>query len=103
MDSRSGALVEMYHDNGYDAIMIVREHTVLNSETILEHIRLARALGIPCMVRAAGSSYHEIDSILDWVGDGVFVPRTSPTGVALRARTSKLVDPSGYEDSGALS
>ena len=53
MDSRSGAAVEMYHESGYDVLMIDREHTALNSETILEHIRMARALGMPCMVRAA--------------------------------------------------
>ncbi len=75
IDSRSGAVVEMYHETGYDAIMIDREHTALNSETILEHIRLARALGIPCMVRAADSSYHEVCRFLDQGADGVFMPR----------------------------
>ena len=65
MDSRSGAVVEMYHETGFDAIMIDREHTALNSETILEHIRLARALDIPCMIRAAENSYHEVCRFLD--------------------------------------
>ena len=36
MDSRSGSAVEMYHECGYDIIMIDREHTGLNDETILE-------------------------------------------------------------------
>ena len=53
MDCRSGAAVEMYHECGYDLIMIDREHTALNSETVLEHIRLARALDMPAMVRGA--------------------------------------------------
>ncbi|MCG3147165.1 MAG: 4-hydroxy-2-oxo-heptane-1,7-dioate aldolase [Verrucomicrobiae bacterium] len=75
MDSRSGAVVEMYHDCGYDVVMIDREHTLLNSETILEHIRLARALGMPCMVRAADASYHEICRVLDQAPDGFYVPR----------------------------
>ncbi len=75
MDSRSGSAVEMYHEFGYDAIMIDREHTALNSETILEHIRLARALEIPCMVRAADSSYHEVCRFLDQGADGFFMPR----------------------------
>src|ERR1035437_9977658 len=75
MDSRSGAVVEMYHECGYDIFMIDREHTLLNSETILEQIRLARALGIPCMVRAADASYHEINRVLDQAPDGIFVPR----------------------------
>lgn len=75
MDSRSGAVVEMYHECGYDLIMIDREHTLLNSETILEQIRLARALGMPCVVRAADHSYHEINRVMDQAPDGLFVPR----------------------------
>lgn len=75
MDSRSGAVVEMYHESGYDVLMIDREHTALNSETILEHIRMARALGIPCMVRVADASYHELGRMLDQAPDGVYVPR----------------------------
>ena len=75
MDSRSGAVVEMYHECGYDVLMIDREHTMLNTETILEQIRLARALGMACMVRAADSTYHEINRIMDQAPDGVFVPR----------------------------
>jgi len=75
MDSHSGAVVEMYHETGFDAIMIDREHTALNSETIREHIRLVRALEIPCMVRAADSSYHEVCRFLDQGADGFFMPR----------------------------
>jgi 4-hydroxy-2-oxoheptanedioate aldolase len=75
MDSRSGAVVEMYHECGYDIVLIDREHTLLNTETILEQIRLARALGIPVMVRAADASYHEINRMLDQAPDGLFVPR----------------------------
>ena len=75
MDSRSGAAVEMYHECGYDILMIDREHTLLNTETILEQIRLARALGLPCLVRAADASYHEMNRMLDQAPDGIFVPR----------------------------
>ena len=75
MDSRSGAVVEMYQECGYDLILIDREHTALNSETILEQTRIARALGMPCMVRAADSSYHEACRFLDQGIDGIFMPR----------------------------
>lgn len=75
MDSRSGAVVEMYHECGYDVVMIDREHTALNSETILEHIRLCRALGIPSMVRVADHSYHEFNRFLDQAPDCIMVPR----------------------------
>jgi 2-keto-3-deoxy-L-rhamnonate aldolase RhmA len=75
MDSRSGAVVELYQDAGFDALLIDREHTALNTETVLEHIRLARALGFPCMVRAADDSYHELNRTLDQAPDGIYVPR----------------------------
>lgn len=75
IDSRSGAAVEMFHETGFDALLIDREHSALNDETILEHIRLARALDFPCMVRAADHSYHEINRVLDQAPDGIFVPR----------------------------
>lgn len=75
MDCRSGTAVEMYHECGYDAVMIDREHTALNSETILEHLRLCRAFGIPSMVRVADLSYHEFNRFLDQAADGIMVPR----------------------------
>ncbi len=75
MDSRSGAVIEMMQDTGFDAVLIDREHTALGTETILEHIRLARVLDFPVMVRAADHSYHEINRLLDQAPDGVFVPR----------------------------
>lgn len=75
LDSRSGAAVEALHEAGYDLLLIDREHTALNTETIAEHIRLARALGLPCMVRAADDSYHEVCRTLDQAPDGIFVPR----------------------------
>jgi 2-keto-3-deoxy-L-rhamnonate aldolase RhmA len=74
-DSRSGSVVEMYHETGYDVIMIDREHSALNSETILEQIRLARALEIPCMVRVAEPSYAELNRTMDQAPDGIFIPR----------------------------
>jgi len=75
MDCRSGSAIEMYHETGYDAILIDREHSGLNSETILEHIRLSRALEIPCMVRVAEPSYAELNRTMDQAPDGIFIPR----------------------------
>lgn len=91
MDSRSGAAVEMYHECGYDILLIDREHTLLNSETILEQIRLARALGLPVMVRAADSTYHEIARVLDQAPDGLFVPR-----IRSRAEAEQVVRTAKY-------
>ncbi len=75
VDCRSGSVIEMYHEIGFDCILIDREHTLLNSETILEHIRLARALGIPCMVRVAEPSYAELNRTMDQAPDGIYIPR----------------------------
>ncbi|MHB9070982.1 MAG: HpcH/HpaI aldolase family protein [Sedimentisphaerales bacterium] len=75
VDSRSGAVIEAFNDVGYDAILIDREHTALDTETILEHIRLARTLDLPCMVRTADHSYAQINRLMDQAPDGIFVPR----------------------------
>jgi len=91
MDSRSGSVVEMYHECGYDAVLIDREHTALNTETILEHIRLCRALGIPSMVRVADHSYHEFNRMLDQAPDGIFVPR-----IRTRADVEHVIDTVKY-------
>jgi len=95
VDSRSGAAVEMYHDVGYDVLLIDREHTALNSETILEHIRMARALGLPVMVRVAEEDYHELNRTLDQGPDGVFVPR-----IRSRAQVEEVVRTVSYPPRG---
>ncbi len=87
MDLRSGAVIEAYSDAGLDFVMVDREHTGLNSETILEHIRLARALGLPCVVRVAEASYAELNRTLDQLPDGIFVPR-----VRTREEVEKIVE-----------
>ncbi len=74
-DSRSGSVIEMYHSIGFDMVMIDREHSAFNNETVLEHIRLARALDFPCMVRVAEPSYAELNRTMDQAPDGIFVPR----------------------------
>lgn len=75
MDSRSGAVIEMFHDIGCDVILIDKEHTALDNETVLEHIRLCRALDIPCMVRVPEPSYSELNRTIDQAPDGIYVPR----------------------------
>ena len=75
MDSRSGSVIEMYHETGFDVILLDREHTGFSSETIQDHIRLARALEIPCMVRVAEISYAELNRAMDQAPDGLYVPR----------------------------
>ena len=100
MDGRSGAVIEAYHDAGYDAVLLDREHTALNSETILEHIRLCRALGLPCMVRAADDSYHELCRTLDQAPDGVFVPRIRSRGQVEKIIQSVKYPPLGQRGFG---
>ncbi|MCK3685578.1 aldolase/citrate lyase family protein [Maribellus sp. YY47] len=74
-DSRSGSVIEMYHEIGFDMVLIDREHGGFNSETVFDHIRLARALNFPCMVRVAEPSYAELNRVMDQAPDGIFVPR----------------------------
>lgn len=87
MDNSSGAAIEAYNAAGFDAVMIDREHTYLNSETIRDHIRLCRALNFPCMVRVAEDSYSEFNRALDQAPDGVFVPRITD-----RAQVERIVE-----------
>ena len=75
MDSRSGSVIEMYHEIGFDVVLIDREHAAFDLETVLEHIRIARILGIPSMVRVAEISYAEINRVMDQAPDGIYVPR----------------------------
>lgn len=91
MDSRSGAVIEAYQEAGFDYVMIDREHTALNSETILEHIRLSRALGLPCVVRVADDTYAELNRTLDQMPDGIFVPR-----IRTRAQMEKIIETVKY-------
>ena len=95
MDSRSGAVVELYQDAGYDCLLIDREHTPLNTETVCEHIRISRALGLPVMVRAADDSYHELCRTLDQAPDGIYVPRISS-----RAQVEEIVRNISYPPKG---
>jgi len=74
-DSRSSAVVEMYHEAGYDGVLIDREHTPLDHQTICDHVRVARALDFPVMVRVAEDCYHELNRTLDQAPDGIYIPR----------------------------
>ncbi len=74
-EMRSASVIEIYHDAGYDAVLIDREHTALNEETISDHMRVARCLDLPVMVRVAEDCYHELNRALDQGADGIFVPR----------------------------
>lgn len=91
MDSHSGAVIEAYQEAGFDFVMIDREHTALNSETILEHIRLSRALGFPCVVRVAENTYAELNRTLDQMPDGIFVPR-----IRSRAEVERIIETVKY-------
>lgn len=95
MDSRSPAIVEVYKLAGYDFLMIDREHTALNDETIADHVRTARCLGIPCMVRVAEDCYHELNRTLDQAPDGIFVPR-----IRSREQVEKLITNIKYKPEG---
>jgi len=94
-DCRSGAVVEAYHETGYDALLIDREHTPLNTETIAEQLRLARALDFPCTVRVAEDCYHELNRTLDQAPDGIFVPR-----IRSREQVQRLVETVKYPPEG---
>ena len=101
-ETRSGVMVEAYRDAGYEVIMIDREHTSLGLEVIAEHLRLARALDLPAMVRAADHSYHEIARILDQGADGVFIPRVRSREEVENVMAAARYPPLGKRGLGAM-
>lgn len=101
MDSRSGSVIEMYHETGFDAVMLDREHASLNSETTLEQIRLARALDLPCVVRVAEPTYSEIGRVMDSAADGIFVPRIRSRGEVENVVRMMRFPPKGVKGFGA--
>lgn len=101
MDCRSGTVIEMYHETGYDAVLIDREHTAFNHETILEQVRLARVLEFPCMVRVAEISYAEMNRVMDQAPDGIFVPRIRSRKDVEEVMRLTTFPPSGVKGFGA--
>ncbi|MHB1001613.1 MAG: HpcH/HpaI aldolase family protein [Armatimonadota bacterium] len=95
LDSRSPAVIEAYHAAGYDMVLIDREHSALNEETIADLVRVARCLGFPVMVRVAEDCYHELNRTLDQGPDGIFVPR-----IRSREQVEKLVQMVKYKPLG---
>jgi 2-keto-3-deoxy-L-rhamnonate aldolase RhmA len=86
-DSRSGTAVEAFQEAGYDVLIIDREHTYFDNATVLEHIRLARALELPVMVRPADDAYASVCCVLDQAPDGIFIPR-----IRTRADAERVVE-----------
>lgn len=71
----STAAVEIYHEAGYDMLMIDLEHSALTIADVSSLLRVARAFNMPCMVRVATPDYDNLNRVLDQGADGVFVPR----------------------------
>jgi len=95
VDNRSSSIIELYKELAYDMLFIDREHSALNSETICDHIRVARALELPCMVRVAEDCYHEFNRTLDQAPDGVYIPR-----IRTRKQVEKIVRTVKYQPYG---
>lgn len=94
-ETRNGSTIEIFHDAGYDAVLLDREHTAFNDETISDQIRIARCLGFPCMVRVSEDSYSELNRTLDQGADGVFIPR-----IVSREQVEKIVHMTHYSPRG---
>lgn len=95
LDSRSTAVIEAYNAAGYDMVLIDKEHSPLNEETITDLIRVARCLSFPVMVRVAEDCYHEINRALDQGADGIFVPR-----IKSREQVERIVEMMRYKPYG---
>ena len=94
-ESRSTSPIEVFQDVGYDGVLLDREHTALNTETISDQIRVARSLHFPCMVRVCEENYHELNRTLDQAADGLFIPR-----IRSREQVEKIIQTVKYAPEG---
>lgn len=94
-ESRSSSVIEVMQSAGFDGVLVDREHSALNDETITDHLRVARCLDFPCMVRVCEDSYSELCRTLDQGPDGIYVPR-----IRSRQQVEKIVKTVRYSPLG---
>ncbi len=79
------AVVEMIANAGFDYVSIDMEHSPLNLETVISHIRTAQSCGISALVRAPGSDPGLIGRVVDMGPDGIYIPHVHSADDARRA------------------
>lgn len=79
------AVVEMIANAGFDYVSIDMEHSPLDLETVISHIRTAQSCGISALVRAPGSDPGLINRVANMGPDGIYIPHVHSGEDAKRA------------------
>lgn len=93
---RDPAVVEIAALAGYDFVIIDMEHAGLNLESVVDHLRAARARGIGSLVRAPARSPATLFRLVEEGAEGVFIPHVSGPDVAQEVVDSVRYAPIGH-------
>lgn len=83
--SGSEKLIELVGITGFDYIIIDTEHTTTSWEACERMVIMARAVGLPALIRVGIIDEHSILRALDCGADGIVVPHVSTAETAERA------------------
>lgn len=81
----SPMLIDMAGNNGFDFIFLDTEHGVADQKDVAEHIMMARAAGLPTIVRVAEGENALVLRVLDAGAEGVVVPHVRDAAGAEQA------------------
>ena len=85
----------MIANAGFDYVSIDMEHSPLNLETVIAHIRTAQSCGISALVRAPGGAPGLLGRVIDMGPDGVYIPHVHSAEEAARAVEATRFAPLG--------
>ena len=95
VDMMDSAVVEMVAAADFDFVGIQLEHTALDLADVYNHLRAAKAVGLPCLTRLWTDDSHVIQRILDAGADAIMVPHVATVDAARRAAAAVQFPPLG--------
>ena len=86
---------------GFDWVVVDAEHGYLDMKNVMEHIRVANLMNVPCLVRIAETQEGLVKRILDIGADGIIVPQVRSVEDVRRAVALSKYPPEGKRGIGA--
>lgn len=97
----SPSLTEIAGHMPFDWVVIDGEHGHLDLKDVMNHVRIANLMNLPCFVRITEIQVGLIKRVLDIGADGIFVPQVkTPEEVAFAVKCAKY-PPEGIRGIGA--
>jgi 2-keto-3-deoxy-L-rhamnonate aldolase RhmA len=93
--SHDTAATAIFGAAGYDFVVIDREHGMMSVETMVNHVRTARAHDLVPFVRVLGNDPTLIQQALDAGAQGIIVPKVGTAEEAVRAVAAAKYAPGG--------